>query len=194
MPQPFIGNHPALDFLNTAYGAGVRVENIADGRAYLDWLVAAGVLDRTTPSRLLRRFGSKAMDVAAADARQLREWARQWLVRWRMAPERSFEREVAELNTMLARGSWSCRLVADGSSYRLAREPCIDSADSLLAVPARWIADLLVEAEPSRIRSCAGAGCTLWFVDRSKSHRRLFCSARTCGNRHKVAAFRERQA
>ena len=193
MPEPLIGNHLALDFLNTAYGADVRVETIADGRAYLDWLVAAGALDRTTSSRLLRRFGSKVMDVAAADARQLREWARNWLARWRMAPGTSFKRELAELDTMLARGRWCYRLVADGSSYRFAHEPCIDSADSLLAVPARWIADLLVEADPSRIRSCGGAGCTLWFVDRSKPHRRVFCSTRTCGNRHKVAAFRERQ-
>jgi predicted RNA-binding Zn ribbon-like protein len=39
----------------------------------------------------------------------------------------------------------------------------------------------------------AGAGCTLWFVDRTKAHRRIFCSATTCGNRAKVAAFRQRQ-
>jgi predicted RNA-binding Zn ribbon-like protein len=43
------------------------------------------------------------------------------------------------------------------------------------------------------VKRCEGAECTLWFVDRTKAHRRRFCSATACGNRDKVAAFRARQ-
>nr|WP_254214234.1 CGNR zinc finger domain-containing protein [Burkholderia multivorans] len=32
----------------------------------------------------------------------------------------------------------------------------------------------------------------LWFLDRTKSHRRRWCSKALCGNRQKVAAFRRR--
>jgi predicted RNA-binding Zn ribbon-like protein len=45
----------------------------------------------------------------------------------------------------------------------------------------------------SLVKQCAGPGCTLWFLDRTKAHARRFCSAAACGNRAKVAAFRERQ-
>jgi predicted RNA-binding Zn ribbon-like protein len=30
----------------------------------------------------------------------------------------------------------------------------------------------------------------LWFFDRTKSHRRRWCSMAVCGNRHKAARFR----
>ena len=39
----------------------------------------------------------------------------------------------------------------------------------------------------------AGGDCSLWFLDRTKAHTRLLCSAAACGNRAKVSAFRKRQ-
>jgi predicted RNA-binding Zn ribbon-like protein len=55
------------------------------------------------------------------------------------------------------------------------------------------IASLVATEPPALVKRCAGPGCILWFVDRTKAHRRVFCSATVCGNRAKVAAFRERQ-
>jgi predicted RNA-binding Zn ribbon-like protein len=52
---------------------------------------------------------------------------------------------------------------------------------------------LITQEDASLLKSCSGSGCTLWFLDRTKAHRRLFCSATACGNRAKVAAFRQRQ-
>ena len=69
----------------------------------------------------------------------------------------------------------------------------MESSDELLAVLASAIGDLLTREDPTLLKSCAGDGCTLWFLDRTKAHRRMFCSAAGCGNRAKVAAFRERQ-
>ena len=43
------------------------------------------------------------------------------------------------------------------------------------------------------IRECEHPDCVLWFYDRTKSHRRRWCSMALCGNRHKVAEFRKRQ-
>jgi predicted RNA-binding Zn ribbon-like protein len=50
-----------------------------------------------------------------------------------------------------------------------------------------------VTERPALVKRRTGPGCTLWFVDRTKSHGRVFCSATACGNRAKVAAFRDRQ-
>src|SRR5688572_30838025 len=70
----------------------------------------------------------------------------------------------------------------------------IDSADELIAVVAAQIASLVATEQPALVKRCAAPACTLWFVDRTKAHSRLFCSATACGNRAKVvAAFRERQ-
>jgi predicted RNA-binding Zn ribbon-like protein len=68
-----------------------------------------------------------------------------------------------------------------------------ESGDELLAVLASAIGDLVTQEDPSLLKSCASDDCTLWFLDRTKAHRRMFCSAAGCGNRAKVAAFRERQ-
>src|SRR5262245_23396958 len=99
MSPLFLGGHKAVDFLNTSLAPqGAVIELIGDGRAYVDWLVAAGLLDRATASALARRFGVKALDTAAEEARRVREWARSWLSRWRAAPRGDYRAEVAALN------------------------------------------------------------------------------------------------
>jgi len=69
----------------------------------------------------------------------------------------------------------------------------MDSADELIVLVATQVAFLIATEQPELVKHCAGTGCTLWFLDRTKAHGRLFCSAAVCGNRAKVAAFRERQ-
>jgi predicted RNA-binding Zn ribbon-like protein len=68
-----------------------------------------------------------------------------------------------------------------------------EDASALLAPIAVEIARLVTQEDPALLKACAGADCTLWFLDRTKAHRRMFCSASSCGNRAKVAAFRLRQ-
>ena len=191
----FLGNHPAIDFLNTYFAPnGVPTETIPDGRALLDWMISAGLIEDTAAKNLMRRLGGEAIDSAAAEARKVREWARRWLERWRFAPEHDYGEEIAILNRLLARGAWQREVVVTaGEGFKLAERVGIDSADALLALIASSIADLITQERASLVKQCAGAGCTLWFLDRTKAHKRSFCSAAVCGNRAKVAAFRERQ-
>ncbi|MGH8177503.1 MAG: CGNR zinc finger domain-containing protein [Steroidobacter sp.] len=194
MPPLFIGSHLAVDFLNTALAPrGQEIETIGDGRAYLRWIVGAGLLTEAEASRLLRRFGVRSLDLAAAEARQVREWARVWLSRWRAAPEDDYGDEIAVLNKLLARETRHDEVVTAEEGLSVIERAHIESADALLALIAGQIAALITQEQPSLLRRCAGPACTLWFLDRTKAHRRLFCSAATCGNRAKVAAFRERQ-
>jgi predicted RNA-binding Zn ribbon-like protein len=194
MKSLFLGGHPAIDFLNTSLTPdGVPTETISDGRSFLDWLVGARLLEEQEAARLVRRFGTKALDSAAAEARKVREWARAWLVRWRERPGANYHEEIATLNKLLARESRWQQVVVTPQGLRLVEKPEIDDADTLVALVATQIAALLANEESSLIRACAGPGCSLWFVDRTKAHRRLFCSAALCGNRAKVAAFRSRQ-
>lgn len=190
----FIGSHAAVDFLNTAFAPnGAGIETIGDGKAYMDWLVAAELLDEPQAVRLSRRFGAKALDGAAAEARKIREWARTWLDAWRAAPRKDYSEQIATLNKLLARLAHHSEVAEGEDGLEVSEVAQLESADVLIALAARQIAALITQEEPSLLKACAGSGCTLWFLDRTKAHRRLFCSAAGCGNRAKVAAFRERQ-
>jgi predicted RNA-binding Zn ribbon-like protein len=190
----FLAGHPAVDFLNSAYApGGEHIETIVDGRALLDWMVGAKLLDADEATTLQRRFPRKALDAAAQEARAVREWARTWLTAWRANPGRDYSAEIAALNKLLARETRGRELTAVKRRLTLLdRSRCTD-ANALLAPIAVEIARLVAEEDPALVKACAGADCTLWFLDRTKAHRRMFCSATACGNRAKVAAFRIRQ-
>ena len=194
MDAPRVGGHPAIDFLNTAYApAGEPIETIGDGRAFLAWLVATELLDSAAAGRLQRRLGAAGLDQAAREARRVREWAREWLERWRRRPGGRYTEEISALNRELGGGAWRRQLeaTADGLVVRERVRP--DDAEALIALLADGIAQLVAREDASLVKQCAGPGCTLWFLDRTKAHARRFCSAAGCGNRAKVAAFRERQ-
>jgi predicted RNA-binding Zn ribbon-like protein len=61
--------------------------------------------------------------------------------------------------------------------------------DWLLAAVARSAAELVAEGAKARLRLCANSNCGLFFYDKSRTHRRRWCSMAVCGNRSKVAAF-----
>jgi predicted RNA-binding Zn ribbon-like protein len=188
-----LGGHRAIDFLNTWRRPGEVVETIGDGIAFGEWLAGVGLLDAAELMRLRRRFGEQAMDAAAAEARRFRESTREWLVRWRRAPAARYRHELQWLNRLLSREDRSRQVIAGERGLELREVACFESAAALVALPAADVADLVTREDPALLRECAGAHCTLWFLDRSKSHRRVYCSAAACGNRAKVAAYRERQ-
>jgi predicted RNA-binding Zn ribbon-like protein len=194
MKPLFLGGHPALDFLNTRLTPqGRPIELVGDGTSYAAWLEAARLLPATTAPKLRRRFGPAALDAAATQARDLREWARDWFTRWRDAPGDAYRAELRRLNQLMARATRYSEMVATKDGFQVTERWRIDSAEELIAIVAAQIASLVATEPPALVKCCAGPGCTLWFVDRTKAHSRLFCSATACGNRAKVAAFRERQ-
>lgn len=192
MEPLFIAGHPAIDFLNTRLTPqGECVEVLVDGRALLAWLVSAGLLDGSESTKLLRRLGTETLNAAAAELRDLREWARAWLERWRAQPKAPYDSDIARLNQLLAHEVVYHEVIA-GQSVSVLERRRIENKEALSALVARQVASLLAQEDPSLLKSCAGAGCSLWFLDRTKAHRRAFCSAAACGNRAKVAAYRER--
>ena len=194
MKPLFLGGHPAMDFLNTRpTPRGEPIELIGDGTSYVGWLEEARLLPATTARKLRRRFGAAALDAAAGEARELRGWARDWIARWRDAPGAAYGAELRRLNRLMARAACYPELALTKDGFQVTERWRIGSADELIAVVAAQVASLVATEQPALVKRCAGPGCTLWFVDHTKAHRRVFCSAAACGNRAKVAAFRERQ-
>lgn len=193
-PPIVVGGHLALDLLNTvAAPQGEPVEFLADGRAVLDWLVATGVLDADAARAVRRRHPADALDAVARDAVALREWLRPIVQRsaalGRASPSAA---ELRHLNDLLARVPCVIEVVPTVHGFTTRRARRWERAAALLAPVVAAVADLLSTADFALVRACAGASCTLWFLDRTKGHRRRWCTMEVCGNRAKVGAHRRR--
>jgi len=181
-PQ-FLAGDLALDFLNTVMTVGGQVVDLLQtSEDVLTWLVAAGIpasdaAANLPPPSLLR------------DARKLREHIR-LLVESRKAGRWG---DPSVLNRFLRCAQSHPRLVwkkHQALSLTRVREQGIPG--SILTPIAEAAAVLLTTADFNLVKRCEGESCVLWFVDKTKSHRRRWCSTRICGNRHKVAAYRKR--
>jgi len=194
MKPLFLGGHPAVDFLNTfMVPRGTPIELIGDGRSLVDWLRAAGLLDPGAAHRLLRRLGVAELDAAAEEARRFREWTRDWLTRLQGSPAGAERSDLRLLNRLLEHEQVHRELVAAPGRPKVVERTRVEESGQVLALVAAQVARLVTGEDLARLKRCAGPDCTLWFLDRTKPGLRIYCSAAGCGNRAKVAAFRERR-
>jgi len=203
-PPFFVGDHLALDFLNsTAAPWGERIEWLGNGADLVDWLEMA----RAIPPEVALQFRAegdtfRALDAVAEQARGLREWFRDFVGRHEEMPlgVQAIE-ELQPLNRLLARDE-SYRVVEaahEGGSVdnegqsralRWRRERRWTTPERLLQPIAEAFGDLVCDADFRLVRTCEGPTCTLVFYDRTKAHARRWCSMAVCGNRAKAAAHR----
>lgn len=182
-PPLFVGDDLALDFINTEYGVGAaRHDCFGDDDAVLAWLKLADVLPRGT------RVAPPGLRELAL---QLRESARSLL----RAAKSGGDSDASVVNHVLKAGGAATELAWDGASqsFKAVRPRRLDDAAGMLEPVARAIVELLTDTPLALVRQCEAHDCTLMFHDRTKSHRRRWCSMALCGNRMKVAAFRSRK-
>ena len=176
-----VGDHPVMDLLNTVVRQGGGLVDLLGSDAdVLRWLERAGLAgdaEKLPPGRLVDA------------ARRLREMVRR-LVTQRKDGRRM---DAGPLNEFLALGRSYCELRQRAGAAVVVRRYEGGRAEAQLARLAEMAAEFLAAADFDLVRRCEGEGCVLWFYDRTKAHRRRWCSMKMCGNRHKVAAFRERQ-
>ena len=188
----FVGNHLALDFLNTRpVQNGEPLELLSDFSALLRWFEAAGLLQSREVVNLQRQSGESATARRTLDAiRQLREKLRKEILAWEGGAD-VHRATLDELNQLMAAYPMRSKLKAVGnvSSMELWFEP--RQPEDLFAPLAHSAATLFAEADRNRVRKCGQ--CVLHFYDTSKKGTRRWCSMRLCGNRLKVAAYAARQ-
>ena len=68
------------------------------------------------------------------------------------------------------------------------------SPEQVLAPLAEATAKLIAQEDFSLVKHCEHKDCVLWFYDKTKAHKRRWCSMKVCGNRHKVMKFRKKLA
>ena len=179
---PMVGDHLAMDLLNTEASVdGQTVDYWHSGEDVLAWLARHGIAPqgRVDLAALLTR--GKALRA---------------LVR-RLIGERKEDRlgDIAGLEPYLHAHVSAPHLARDSEGgLTLTRLLRADPVASMLGAVAEAAAQLLVEGDFNLVKQCEHPECILWFYDRTKSHKRRWCSMALCGNRHKAAQFRKKAA
>ena len=188
----FVGNHLALDFLNTRpVQNGEPTELLSDFSALLRWFQAAGLLSSHEMTSLQRQSGQSATARRTLDAmREFREKLRKEILAWEGGADVR-RATVEELNRLMAAHPMLTKLRGAGNVPFMERwfEP--RQPEDLFAPLAHSAAKLLASVDHNRVRKCGQ--CVLHFYDTSKKGTRRWCSMQLCGNRLKVAAYAARQ-
>jgi predicted RNA-binding Zn ribbon-like protein len=187
-----VGNHLALDFLNTQpVRDGEAMELLPDFAALLRWFQTAGLLRPRDVAVLEQQWGQSAAARRTVEAiRRFREKLRKEVLEWEQGHvvRRS---AIDEVNRLMTAYPMSTRLKTNGKalSAELYFKP--QHPEDLFAPLAHAAAMLLANADRGRVRKCDQ--CVLHFVDTSKKGTRRWCSMQLCGNRLKVAAHAARR-
>jgi len=186
-----LGAHPAIDFANTLVPPpGLDTEFLRSWQDVIDWLKETKLSD------------GQNLNVPESDAPDALEAVRKLRHAWQttleqiMAGHTVQPQFIKQLNRVLCLDTFSEALCVEGKrSFHLHRSRSLLEGEHLaLAILARSIAEFLITAEFKYLRRCANTdSCALVFYDTTKNHRRQWCSNSMCGNRHKVAQFRQRQ-
>ena len=182
-PLDTAGGHPALNFINTLHMVGAELSDTwQSDEDVAEWIVREGLRD-TLPSttwpdgallrkaRNLRQIALKAVEARKAE---------------KVLP-------LDELNGFLEHSVSHCVLSAESRiNLRFERVYAMETVEQYLAPVVESLGELLSHTDFDLVRHCEGQQCVLWFYDRTKAHRRRWCSPQLCGNRANVAAFRAR--
>jgi len=183
--EPYVlADDPVLDMLNTRANIDAQPHDFWQSDADVErWLVRLewvkeGQVPVFEPGALLRV------------GRELREVIRVLLE----ARKEGAQGDPAALNGFLRKAVSHPQLawLASGE-LRVERQRKLQTPEQFLSMIAEAAARLLVDGDFNLIRTCEHPECVLWFYDRTKAHKRRWCSMALCGNRHKVAEFRKRK-
>ena len=184
----FLGNHLALDFLNTCpVQNGEAVELLVDFAALLRWFQAANLLSSREVASLRQQWGGSTRAQRVVEAMQeLREKLRK-VVLLKEHGGTAYRAMFYELNQLMAEHPMLTRLIAPGAAATTELWFDPRRPEDLFAPVAHSAAMLFGQVDWNRVRKCGQ--CVLHFYDTSKKGTRRWCSMQLCGNRLKVAAY-----
>jgi len=195
VPALFVADSTGLDFLNSiATPVDTPVDWIADGAGLLAWLRQSQLVPSATLDRVEKESTSKALDAVAAQARELREWLRRFVVKYKGRPLLLRNAlELEPLNALLRQDQSFYQLAVGKEGIQLEAQRRWTSPETLLIPIAEAIARMISVEDFAQIKACEGHACTLLFADHTRARRRRWCIMGVCGNRAKVSAHRKRQ-
>ncbi|MCG1031066.1 CGNR zinc finger domain-containing protein [Leclercia sp.] len=180
----FLAEQIALDFINTVAMTDKEAQDfLQTDDDVFRWLNSAGIEIQASrnaqPGKLL------------LSARTLRELIRSLVEK----KKKGHQFDPDGLNEYLKKIVSYPKIITDSEgTCQIVR--CFETAlpAHALGVVAEEAAKLLTEGNFDYVRQCEHPDCTLWFYDRTKAHKRRWCSMALCGNRIKIAKFRQKAA
>ncbi|MFJ8053224.1 CGNR zinc finger domain-containing protein [Streptomyces luteogriseus] len=182
-----VGGHPVLDFANTVawrLDPARTADRVQGAEGWARWAVASGLLTADRADALLRAetADSAPPEDTTAALRDLRATLLPILDALVDDEEPPAEEwEALRRRMVLAREDAGLP-----PAFPLRWQPGADRLDDLAHALALLSEDLLAGDGLGRIRRCAGPGCGWFFLDRSRSGTRRWCSSDDCGNRDRA--------
>jgi predicted RNA-binding Zn ribbon-like protein len=179
--MPMLGDHLAMDLLNTeARQAGRTIDYWDTPEDVVRWLRLHGIAAASEVGD-----NNSLLEKAIS----LRALARLLIEQRKSGRHGDISGLNIYLNAYASAPHLECDEAGELVLTRIARG---DALASLLGPVAEAVAQLLVEGDFSLVKQCEHPDCILWFYDRTKAHKRRWCSMAICGNRYKAAQFRKR--
>jgi predicted RNA-binding Zn ribbon-like protein len=164
-----------IDFVNTARFGPDR-EDLPTPDALVRWLSARGL-----------EPGSRATKADWEEARAVREALRD-LLSAHNEVEVDVGRAAAVLDAAARRSGLGVRFDDAGARAEPSAPGTRGAIGRILAEVSAAMADGTWE----RLKACRADDCRWAYLDTAKNRSRAWCSMQSCGNRAKVAAYRER--
>ena len=164
-----------IDFVNTA-GFGPDREDLPTPAALVDWLDSQGL-----------EPGPKATQFELTEARAVREALRDLLL-----AHNDVDADVAGASAVLDAAAQRARLgirFAEGSAHA---EPSAQGVPGAIGRILGEVSAAMADDTWERLKACRADDCKYAYLDTAKNRSRAWCSMQSCGNRAKVAAYRER--
>jgi len=188
----FVGNHLALDLVNTQMIVrGQQTDLLDDVSDLVDWLVQARVLTAQDANELRRKRTEADLRRLLSNAKDLRAMLRRMAERM-VAGKRVLRETVETINRLLSLRPGYSQITRVGEGFERRFHSQGENAESLLTPLAEAAAELLCARDRTLVKKCRNNACILYFYDTTKNHARQWCSMGLCGNRMKVAAHYKR--
>ncbi len=164
-----------IDFVNTA-GFGPDREDLPTAAALAAWLSDRG-LDP----------GARATKAEWEEARAVREALRDLLL--------AHNEVVVDVRSATAVLDAAAQQAGLGIRFAEGAARVEPSAAGVRGAVGRILAEVsagMADGTWERLKACRADDCRFAFLDTAKNRSRAWCSMQSCGNRAKVAAYRER--
>ncbi|HEV7641127.1 MAG TPA: CGNR zinc finger domain-containing protein [Gaiellaceae bacterium] len=164
-----------IGFVNTA-GFGPDREDLQTPGQLRDWLTGQGL-----------EPGARVTATDLEEARAVREALRDLLSAHNEVAT-DVPRATAVLDNAAQRSGLAIRF-ADGLAHA---EPSAHGVPGSLGRILAEVSAGMADGTWERLKACRADDCRWAFLDTAKNRSRAWCSMQSCGNRAKVAAYRER--
>lgn len=172
-----VNSELVIDFVNTA-GFGPDREDLATPAALLAWLDEHGL-----------EPGSRSTTAEYEDARRVREALRDLL-----RANNEVDADVDAASSVLDRAARRAGLSVGFTEGRTHVEVTSRGVTGAIGRILVEVSAAMADGTWERLKACRADDCRHAFVDTSKNGSRAWCSMQSCGNRAKVAAYRERHS